>query len=186
MRYSIHNLKKDYMNGEKFEYLLFWGHRPSPKGNITSSCFSQWWKCEFVVENQKYSSMEQYMMAEKARLFKDEEVLQEILNIDDPGRIKSLGRKVKKFDEVLWDENKHNIVLKGNIAKFSQNEELKIFLLSTKNKILVEASPYDRIWGIGLAKEDKNVTNPLLWKGENLLGFILMEVREELKRFEMQ
>lgn len=92
-----------------------------------------------------------------------------------------MGRKVKNFDPDIWNEHKYGIVKKGNFLKFSQNERFKEFLLSTDNKILVEASPYDTIWGIGMLETDPNAKNPAQWNGENLLGFALMEVRDELR-----
>jgi len=103
------------------------------------------------------------------------------LNAGSPNQAKSLGRKVKNFDPKIWDEHKYEIVKQGNLLKFSQNEKFKTFLLATNNKILVEGSPYDKIWGIGMLESDSRAENPLLWNGENLLGFALMEVREELK-----
>lgn len=89
---------------------------------------------------------------------------------------------MKNFDPKLWNENKYQIVTQGNLLKFSQNQKFKDFLLSTGDKVLVEASPYDRIWGIGMLETDNRAENPLLWNGENLLGFALMEVRDELRR----
>ena len=94
----------------------------------------------------------------------------------------ALGRKVKNFDEKKWNETKYSIVFAGNLLKFSQDENLKDFLLSTKNDIIVEASPYDKIWGMGMSADDEFVENPTRWKGENLLGFALMEVRDELSK----
>jgi len=126
--------------------------------------------------------MEQYMMAEKARIFGDEEILEEILKNKNPKQIKALGRKVRNFDEEVWKKKRYSIILNGNYAKFIQNKELRRFLVETKNRVLVEASPYDKIWGIGMAADDENVENPLQWKGQNLLGFALMEVREEIIR----
>ena len=120
------------------------------------------------------------MMAEKARLFNDEETLRKILSTDDPKEVKALGRLIKNFDQETWENNKYDIVVKGNYAKFSQNSKLKEYLLNTKNKILAEASPYDKIWGIGLDKNNENAYNPKTWEGENLLGFALMEVRDML------
>lgn len=122
------------------------------------------------------------MMAAKARLFNDAEMEKEILKAATPNQAKALGRKVKNFDPKLWDEHKCQIVTQGNLLKFSQNQKFKDFLLSTGDKVLVEASPYDRIWGIGMLETDSRVENPLLWNGENLLGFALMEVRDELRR----
>ena len=128
-----------------------------------------------------YKTAEHYMMAGKAKLFNDLEILEQILKSDTPNQAKSLGRKVKNFDPQLWDEHKYEIVKQGNLLKFSQNEKFKEFLLSTNDKILVEASPYDTIWGIGMLETDSKAENPKQWKGENLLGFALMEVRDELR-----
>lgn len=178
---NLNELKKIYNSAKKMKFIFFWGHQPSKDGSITKSCFSQWWKADFIVDNTKYYCMEQYMMAEKARLFRDYETLDEILKGSSPKKIKALGRRVRNFNEDVWNECKYNIVLKGNIAKFSQNGELKEFLLTTKERILVEASPYDKVWGIGMSADNKKIENPLMWNGENLLGFALMETREFIK-----
>ena len=121
------------------------------------------------------------MMAAKARLFGDEESLLQILESSDPKAAKALGRKVKNFDSSVWDENARRLVTEGNIAKFSQNSHLQEFLLGTGDTVLVEASPYDRIWGIGLKADDERSKNPATWQGQNLLGFALMDVREALR-----
>ena len=121
------------------------------------------------------------MMAEKARLFGDEQILSKILTANSPGLAKALGRKVKGFIPKIWDEHCFNIVINGNYAKFSQNSKLTDFILSTKQRILVEASPVDKIWGIGLSQDDPNIENPLMWRGKNLLGFALMNVRQQLQ-----
>ncbi len=180
MKYSRHWLIT-HLQQNSVEYLLFWGHQPSKDGTITQSCLSQWWVMPFTdAEGTQYSSAEQYMMAGKARVFGDTEVLAEILACNDPHTVKALGRKVADFDDKIWKEHKYEIVKQGNLYKFSQNPSLKEFLLSTNQTILVEASPYDTIWGIGLGKEHANAKNPEKWRGQNLLGFALMEVREEL------
>ena len=118
------------------------------------------------------------MMAKKSLLFHDGKIYNKILKANHPKQFKTLGRQISNFNENIWNENKYRIVLEGNIAKFSQNENLKEFILSSKNKILVEASPYDKVWGIGLSADSENIKNPLTWKGENLLGFALMEARD--------
>ncbi len=182
MKYSLDGLKKDFQKGTKIKYLFFWGHQPSHDGSITKTSFSQWWKSDFSIETDQYCCMEQYMMAEKARLFEDEEVLEEILKSKNPKQIKELGRKVRNFKEDIWQRNRCSIILNGNYAKFLQNKRLREFLLQTQNRVLVEASPYDKIWGIGMLADDEHVNNPLEWKGQNLLGFALMEVRDELLR----
>ena len=155
------------------------GHRKGKK--IGKTCFSQWYEIDFEVDGHKYNCAEQYMMAQKAWLFKDYEIFGKILDATDPKEIKALGREVKNFDPKVWSQHKFAIVVKGNFSKFGCNPELKEFLLSTGDKVLVEASPYDKIWGIGMKEGTPGIENPANWKGENLLGFALMEVREELR-----
>ena len=121
------------------------------------------------------------MMAGKARLFGDDEVMAQIMTAEHPREYKKLGRKVRNFNQKLWDENKAKIVLEGTLAKFSQNLELKEILLNTGDAVLVEASPYDHIWGIKMCEGEPGIENPNNWRGENLLGFILMEARDILR-----
>ena len=110
----------------------------------------------------------------------DEDIFQKILQTDDPKKIKALGRLVKNYQDEIWIAHRYEIVVQGNLAKFSQDNDLKAFLLSTSDQIIVEASPVDQIWGIGLAADHVNATNPNGWQGLNLLGFALMEVRKQL------
>lgn len=176
---------KDWLTTESknkpLEYIYFWGHQPSKDKTITESCLSQWWPCKFEEKNEVYFSAEQWMMAEKARLFNDGDALKKILKTFDNKEIKKIGREIKGFNEELWRFERSSIVKKGNLLKFSQNKDLKKYLISTEEKILVEASPYDEIWGVGLSRNDKKIRLPDNWKGLNLLGFILMEVRDELR-----
>ena len=120
------------------------------------------------------------MMAGKARLFGDMAIHAEILKAPHPKQAKELGRKVKGFDEETWVARRFDLVVAGNEAKFAQHPELKAFLLGTGQRVLVEASPVDRIWGIGMKGDDENAEKPQKWRGLNLLGFALMEVRERL------
>jgi ribA/ribD-fused uncharacterized protein len=144
--------------------------------------FSQWHKKKFTVNEIEYNCCEQYMMAGKARLFKDDESLQKILNSVEPREQKKLGRKVKNFNENAWKKDRYDIVLTCNMAKFSQNDKLLKKLLDTNDAILCEANPKDKIWGIGLKATDPKVNDPKSWKGTNLLGEVLMEVRDELSK----
>jgi ribA/ribD-fused uncharacterized protein len=121
------------------------------------------------------------MMAEKAKLFGDHHVREKILQTKHPKEAKNLGRTVSGFQEEIWIKHRCDIVKRGNVAKFSQNNDLKDFLLQTKDAILVEASPNDNIWGVGLAANDPKIKNPNQWQGLNLLGFLLMEIRDEWK-----
>ena len=129
-----------------------------------------------------YPTAGHFMMAEKARLFGDDETVERILQTPDPGTARMLGRTVRGFDEVRWRETRFDIVVRANRAKFSQRPELCAFLHSTRDQVLVEASPHDRTWGIGLDAADPRARDPRRWRGLNLLGFALMEVRSELGR----
>lgn len=181
-KFDVEWLKKEHDSGKEIKYEFFWGHRPSPDNTITKSCLSQWWQTDFCEDTDKYCCMEQYMMSAKAKLFGDTKINQQIMACSEPNKIKALGRKVHNFDEKIWDKVKYSIVLNGNYLKFTQNRKLMEFLLGTGDKILVEASPYDRIWGIQMSAADERVKNPNEWQGKNLLGFALTEVREEIRR----
>lgn len=180
--YNVEVIREEWNGGKKQKQISFWGHHPKAEGIIDQTCLSQWYKAEFQIGVERYSCMEQYMMAQKAKLFGDKETLEKIMCAEEQAVIKQLGREVKRFDSKIWDLFKLPIVMTGNYYKFAQITELRHYLLGTGDAWLVEASPYDRIWGIGLGADDKNVDNPNVWKGSNLLGFALMEVRDELKR----
>ncbi|GAA3594343.1 NADAR family protein [Flavivirga amylovorans] len=180
MKYSRQQLITEFKRKNRIKYLFFWGHTPNKDGSISKSCFSQWWIAPFTVDNIIYKTAEHWMMAEKARLFNDDKNLEEIIKSNSPVEAKQWGRKVIGFTPEKWNEHKYEIVKLGNIHKFSQHPELEEFLLNTKKRVLVEASPRDRIWGIGMGASNEKAKNPLLWRGKNLLGFALMEVRDEL------
>lgn len=174
----VEDLRHRFNAGERLKFVFFWGH--TRNGNqVTASCFSQWYGAPFVVDGQRYATAEHFMMAEKAALFGDGETRQQVLHAPNPGAAKALGRQVGGFNETVWQEHRMNIVVRANRAKFSQNPELAQFLKLTGSKVLVEASPHDRIWGVGLASEDERINNPNRWRGLNLLGFALMQVRDE-------
>ncbi len=181
-KYTKEEIINEYNNGKEMEFIKFWGHRPSANGKITKSCFSQWWMCDFRYHMNNFCCTEQFMMAYKAEFFSDKESFEKIMSTNDPKAIKLLGRKVQNFDQIVWDKIKYSIVLNGTYMKFIKNPELMKFLLSTGDNIIVEASPQDDIWGIGMAEDYDGVDNPNMWKGENLLGFALMEVRDEIRR----
>lgn len=177
---DLAQLRERVANGESFEYLYFWSHRPSKDGSITHSCLSQWYPASFTIDGITYPTAEHWMMASKARLFRDDAVLKQILETTDPRQAKALGRTVSNFDNAVWETNACRLVVEGNVAKFGQNESLKSFLLGTGKRILVEASPDDRIWGIGLVATDEKAKSPATWQGQNMLGFALMNVRAQL------
>jgi ribA/ribD-fused uncharacterized protein len=164
---------------ERFEFVFFWRHTPvGPE--IDRRCLSQWSPHGFVVGDTTYATAEHFMMAEKARIFGDEEVRQQILRATTPKTVKALGRKVRNFDEATWREQRFDVVLRGSKAKFSSDAKLREYLLSTASAVLVEASPLDRVWGIGVAEDHADATHPSKWRGLNLLGFALMEARAQL------
>lgn len=180
-KYALEQLQKDYRAGKKLKYCMFWKTQPASQQTLGRGCLSQWYRSHFFSVADHYCCMEQFMMSRKAELFGDDEILQQILSSKDPKKIKALGQKVRNFDETIWGEAKYAIVLNGNYKKFSQDPKLKNFLLQTGDKILTEASPYDGVWGIKMSESDENVQDPLRWRGQNLLGFALMEVRDVLR-----
>ncbi|QTN21496.1 NADAR family protein [Rhizobacter sp. AJA081-3] len=174
----VENLRSRFNAGEKLKYVFFWGHQ-SNKSQVTSACFSQWYGSPFIVDAHRYPTAEHFMMAEKASLFGDHATRELVLQAPNPGAAKALGRQVRGFVEEAWLEHRFAIVVRANRAKFSQNPDLGAFLKQTGSRVLVEASPVDRVWGIGLAQDDEKVNNPNQWRGLNLLGFALMNVRDD-------
>jgi ribA/ribD-fused uncharacterized protein len=162
------------------KYLFFWGHQPERDGSIGKGCFSQWWPCTFVVDGQSFTSAEHYMMWRKALLFDDTAMAARVLAARTPAEAKALGRQVSGFSSDAWDSERLAIVVEGNLAKFGQDPALRSYLLGTGSRVLVEASPQDRVWGIGLVASDPRASDPSQWLGLNLLGEALMEVRSRL------
>jgi len=182
--YDIESFLEWVRQGGRPKYIFFWGHTAAGQSAVGKQCFSQWWPASFEVDGTRYPTAEHFMMAEKARLFGDEEVRARILDAPNPGAAKKLGREVRGFDDARWNEQCFEIVVRGNSAKFGQNPELRSFLVGTGERVLVEASPVDRIWGIGLAEDDVRAENPEQWRGLNLLGFALMKARDLLQEVE--
>ena len=178
---DLETLRRAAAAGDTLVYRLFWGHRARKDGQLGDACFSQWWRCRFIVNEQMYSSAEHFMMAAKARLFGDETTRTAILAAADPGAAKSLGRKVRGFEPTVWDAARFDIVTAGNVAKFGQDDRLRAYLLATGDEILVEASPVDAVWGIGLPAAHADARTPERWPGQNLLGFALMRARGILR-----
>lgn len=175
-------LVKEVRAGARVKYLYFWGHRPRPDGRIGPSCLSQWWPSPFTVDGVEYATAEHWMMAAKARLFGDAEAERRVLAAGRPAEAKKAGRLVRGFDEDVWERERFGIVVEGSVGKFAAHAELREFLLGTGERVLVEASPVDRVWGIGLAADDEGAGDPERWRGPNLLGFALMEARRRLRQ----
>ena len=140
---------------------------------------AQWNMKSFQDETNIYCCAEQYMMYHKAILFNDLEMANKIILSNNPKEIQLLGREIKNFNNEVWNKHKEDIVYQGNFLKFSQNKDLLDLLLSTKNTILVEVSPIDKIWGIGMDIYNPNIYDENKWLGQNLLGFILTRLRDE-------
>ena len=177
---NVEELRARIESGHRPKYVLFWGHTPSRSGELGKECFSQWYPAPFVVDGISYATAEHFMMEAKARLFGDAEAAAAILGARTPAEAKRLGRGVRGFDEGTWVRERFDIVVRASVAKFEQNAPLRAHLLATNDRVLVEASPTDRVWGIGLAARDEGAEDPARWKGLNLLGFALMAARAAL------
>jgi ribA/ribD-fused uncharacterized protein len=178
-KYDVDWLKSLDIQPNQF---YFWGHTPKRPGVVDKSCLSQWFYSPFKDnDGVEYSTSEHYMMYMKAFLFNDSKSMEKIISTPHPNEAKSLGRKVKGFEPTFWDSAKHAIVYRANYLKFNQNPELQEYLVNTGESILVEASPYDTIWGVGLSADDPKIKSVHTWNGENLLGFVLMEVRDSFQ-----
>ncbi len=178
--YDLAALQERVRGGWKPKLLFFWGHTPSSADKVDKACLSQWYPAPFSVDGVHYETGEHFMMAAKARLFGDDAAVRKILAAHHPKAVKEVGREVRDFDEALWQERRFEIVVAGSHAKFSQTPALARFLLGTKARVLVEASPTDKIWGIGLGADDPRAADPEAWRGLNLLGFALMVARARL------
>ena len=151
-------------------------HNPDEENGYLSN----WYLCKFTIDEVNFSSMEQYMMYKKALCFKDMEIANKILATEDVSKIKTLGRLVTNYNENYWNGVRQIIIYNGLLAKFSQNEDLKEKLKATGNAIIAECAVQDKIWGIGLSIKDSKRVDMDQWKGQNLLGYALMMVRESL------
>ncbi|MEV0430263.1 NADAR family protein [Micromonospora sp. NPDC050495] len=178
---SVAELLAAVESGQQPRCLYFWGHRPQRDGSVGAGCLSQWWPAPFTVDGRTYATAEHWMMWHKATLFGDDAIAGRVLAADHPARAKALGRQVPGFDEATWAACRYDMVVAGSVAKFGQHEELRRYLLGTGDRVLVEASPLDRIWGIGLAACDPRTADPASWRGDNLLGFALMAARATLR-----
>lgn len=166
------------------DFVFFWGHTARGAKVVGKQCLSQWYEAPMIIDGVYYNCMEQYLMAEKARTFGDKETEAKIMASHNQMAIKKLGRQVANYDNSVWAAVRQQVSVRGNLHKFTQNSKLKDYLLSTGSRVLVEASPKDQIWGIGVAESDADAAVPARWQGTNLLGFALMEVRRQLRLIE--
>lgn len=159
-------------------YTIVCFHNPDEMNGYMSN----WFLSVFVVDGVKYTSAEQYMMYQKALLFGDYVIAEKIMETDKVGLIKALGRQVSPYDDERWRQERYLIVYKGVLEKFRQNEELKRQILNTGDALLAECAVRDTIWGIGLSMKDERRLDPAKWQGSNLLGKVLMQVRDVLRQ----
>jgi ribA/ribD-fused uncharacterized protein len=152
------------------KYVFFWG-----------GIYSQWYHAPIFIDGVEYNCNEQFMMAEKARCFGDTEALEGIMNAKNPSTQKAWGRKVKNFDPIKWNEISRLVVYRANLAKFTQDSQLQDILLKSGDKTIVEASPEDRIWGIGMSELDPDRFDESKWQGTNWLGIAIMQVRSDIR-----
>jgi ribA/ribD-fused uncharacterized protein len=166
--------------GVEIDFLFFWGHTPKAAGKVDASCLSQWFERGFELDGVRYPTAEHFMMASKARLFEDPSALARIVKATSPADAKELGRAVRGYDDAAWERARFDAVVRGNVAKFGEHADLKAFLMATGDRVIVEASPRDTVWGIGLGASNPLARDPAKWRGRNLLGFALMEARARL------
>ncbi len=181
MIYNNAWLETKLATGAQLIYLFFWKPPSGYEYKLMETCLGQWYERAFTENSNTYKTAEHYMMAGKAKLFGDQESRQKIIDCTSPNKARSLGRKVTGFDEKIWKQHRCDIVQRGNYLKFSQHPDLLDYLLGTENQVLVEASPYDAIWGIGMDEYHPDVLDPSKWKGSNLLGYVIMTVRDQLR-----
>lgn len=153
--------------------IFFWG-----------GIFSNWYPCKFIYKNIEFNCSEQALMYEKAILFKDREIAQKILDAKTPKEQKALGRLVKNYNENIWSKNREKIMINILLAKFTSNNKLKNVMIKYKNYQFVEASPFDRIWGIGLHEDNELIKDETNWRGQNLLGKALTKVCNQINNME--
>lgn len=167
--------------GGSVAFLFFWGHTPRREGPLDASCLSQWFPRAFEHEGVRYRTAEHFMMAAKARHFDDSAALARVLEAATPAEAKAIGRQVVGYDDEAWERVRWQTVVEGSVAKFGAHEDLRAFLLGSGDRVLVEASPRDRVWGIGMGASHPDARAPERWRGRNLLGFALMEARARLR-----
>ncbi|MET8365139.1 NADAR family protein [Micromonospora sp. NPDC005194] len=177
---SVAELTGEMRSGARVKFLFFWGHQPQRDGAIGAGCLSQWWPAPFTIDGLRFPTTEHYMMWRKATLFGDQATAAQILTVRHPHAAKTLGRQVASFDQQVWEQHRYDVVVTGSAAKFGQHPALRTYLLGTRERVLVEASPLDRVWGIGLTADHPHAADPARWRGLNLLGFALMQTRATL------
>ncbi|MEJ1242011.1 NADAR family protein [Chryseolinea sp. T2] len=179
MKYDLAWLKRKYDGGDRPEFVFF-GDESASNETPGVATLTQWFPSPFRVDSDQYHNAAHWMMVQKARLFNDPQAASELLSLSDNKEIGERGKQISGFDQKHWDDHRYNIVLQGNLHKFSQHQTLHAYISGTYPMVLTEANPKDSIWGIGMPAGAPGITDPYQWKGLNLLGFALMEVRDIL------
>jgi len=179
---NIQELQALRATGQPLSFRFFLDYQPPKNGAVTHACLSQWWPCIFTVGGTIFTTAEHFMMYKKAEFFGDHETAARILDSDHPFEAKTLGRLVRGFDDQRWNAVRLDLVVRGNVAKFSQDPKLLTFLIETGDAILAETSPTDLVWGTGCHEEDPIAPQPENWPGQSLLGFALMQARDQLRQ----
>ena len=182
MRYHLTWLIDKFDKGQSPGIIFFSDHSKKQSSPYGEHMFSQWYPSPFSVNEIVYKSAGHWMMARKALLFGDRKAFKRIIEADRLEEVRIVSHMVNNFDEATWSERKYDIVREGNFHKFNQGKKLRERLLNTGTAILAEANPADNVWGIGLSQDSRNAKDPYAWKGLNLLGFALMEIREYLRQ----
>lgn len=178
---TLNDYKEYYYGGYKFDYTFITGYKKTDK--LNNNCLSLKYPCRFKEKNIEFNSVLQYYMYKKAELFKDFKARDKILNEKDYHKIFYLGKRIKGFDKEKWNRTYYNLAKKGNYLKFSQNEDLKYYLVGTNSSFIINLDSHNPRWSVGLDINDKYIKNPSHWRGSNELGFMLMRIRENYKNF---
>ncbi|GAA4898473.1 NADAR domain-containing protein [Tessaracoccus lubricantis] len=177
---SVADLRASVSAGVRPHYLLFWGHTPDVPGQLDRGCLSENYQADFEADGEVFRTAQHYVTWRKAQLFGDHHAAQRVLRAEAPTKARAIGRSVRPFNDEVWKRHRFEIAVAANLAKFGAHPHLLQYLKSTGSKILVEASPIDRVWGIGLSSDDPAAREPARWPGLNIQGFALMEARRQL------
>ncbi|WP_040283587.1 NADAR family protein [Tessaracoccus massiliensis] len=177
---SVEQLRAAVAAGHRPDVLFFWGHRPDMQGQVDRCCLSENYVAPFEADGERFPTVEHYIAWRKATLFGDGHAAERILQAEAPNKAKAIGRSVKPFHDDQWQPRRLEIAVAGNVAKFAAHPALAEYLLQTGTRVLAEASPIDRVWGIGLAADHAHAKAPERWPGLNIMGFALMEARARL------
>ncbi|EIV93049.1 NADAR family protein [Frankia sp. QA3] len=177
---SLEDLRRLERQAAPLRFRFFWGQRQAVADGTGAGCLSLRWPARFAVDGVDYPSAQHYVLVRKARLFGDHATAETVLALPAPIPLAAVGRRIRGFDETVWDRHRYAVAVAANSAKFAQNAILRTYLTGTAGLVLADTSPRDRIWGIGCDRDDDRASRPSAWPGRNLLGFALMEVRDAL------